>query len=72
MMKLKNVLNGYLSRDVYDSIVIADLKNLDIPFCGKIEDLKNPPNLMKGYQRLLMETEVVKSIDNGTRLFFFI
>ncbi len=62
-MKLKNVLNGYLSRDVYDSIVIADIKNLDIPFSGKIEDLKNPQ---------IMETEVINSIDNGTRLFFFI
>lgn len=71
-MKLKNVLKGYLSRDEYESIVIVDIENLHVTFCGTIESLKNPPEILQEHQKLLMNTEVIKSYDNGTRLDFFI
>lgn len=73
MKKLKNVLKGYLSREIIDRLTVIDVNRLEVLYSGTLEDFQNAPDFMEEFKKELEDKEVVKAdINCGCQLFIFV
>lgn len=73
MKKLKNVLNGYLSQENIDRLIIIDVEGLEPLYSGTLAGFQNAPDFMEEFKKELENKEVIKADMNcGCQLFIFV
>ncbi len=73
MKKLKNVLKGYLSREIIDRLTVIDVNRLEVLYSGTLEDFQNAPDFMEEFKKELENKEVIKAdLNCGCQLFIFV
>ena len=61
MKKLKNVLNGYLSQENIDRLIIIDGEGLEPLYSGTLADFQNAPDFMEEFKKGIRKQGSYKS-----------